>query len=83
MTAKECIIARCKGCHEGRSDCGMVECQLYGLKSASRGCNRAKAIRDYCRWCRNDLPTSVCSSPKCPIYVYLGLTVESTATEKV
>jgi len=82
MTAKECIIRRCKDCHEGRSDCGREDCQLYGLKRAVGGCNRVKAIRDYCRWCRQDLPSAVCTSVKCPIYVYLGFTVESTATEK-
>lgn len=73
MTAKECIKAKCADCFEGRGLCSFTDCPLYSLKKAQKGSNRAKAIRDYCRWCRKDLPYWVYSSPSCPIYKYLNL----------
>lgn len=73
MTAKEAIKARCKDCHEGIGDCQFPDCPLFGLRKSKQGCDRSKAIRDYCRWCRKDLPYWVCSSPSCPIYKYLNL----------
>ncbi len=56
MTAKECIKAKCADCFEGRGDCSHTDCHLFGLRKAKGGCNRSKAIRDYCSWCRNGLP---------------------------
>lgn len=74
MTAKEAIKLRCVGCTEKKTgDCQFTECPLYGLKRSSGGCNRPKAIKLYCAWCRNGLPFGVCSSPECPIYKYLKI----------
>ena len=76
MTAKEAIKARCADCNEKEGDCKFTDCPLFGLKRSSGGCNRPKAIKLYCAWCRNGLSTSVCSSPECAIYKYLGLNVK-------
>jgi hypothetical protein len=73
LTAKETIKARCADCFEGRGDCPHTDCQLFGLRKPKGGCSRTKAIKEYCKWCRNGLPYSTCSSPSCPIYKYLDL----------
>jgi len=45
MTVKETI--KLKYCIE-YSKKVFTDCQLFGLK---QGCNRSKAVRDYCKWC--------------------------------
>jgi len=72
MNAKTAIQLRCKDCQETaiNKPCKFEDCQLYGLNKAMSGCNRTKAIRDYCTWCLNGLPISTCSSLKCPIHQY-------------
>ncbi len=76
MTAKEAIKLKCADCSEKR-DCQFTDCPLYGLKRSVAGCNRNKAIRDYCRWCRKDLPYWVCTSQECPVYKYLKIGSET------
>ena len=77
MTAKEAIKAKCKDCNEKKEgNCKFPECPLFGLRNSVGGCNRPKAIKEYCLWCRHGLSTSVCSSPECPIYKYLELNVK-------
>ena len=70
MTAKEAIKARCYDCNEGHKDCSFIDCPLFGLKRASAGCNRVKAIKEYCKQCMNDNPVRECISVGCPIYQY-------------
>jgi len=72
LTVKYAIKLRCQDCVEGRlSNCKIKKCFLFG-KTVAGAKGRSKAIKDYCRWCRNGLNISVCSSPKCPIYLYLN-----------
>ena len=77
MTAKEAIKLKCKDCYDKKGECPFPECPLFGLKNSAAGCNRNKAIRDYCRWCRKDLPYWVCTSPECPVYKYLKIGSET------
>ena len=72
MTAKEAIQLRCKDCQETtiNKSCKFEDCQLYELNQGKSGCNRTKAITDYCTWCLNGLSISTCSSPNCSIYQY-------------
>ena len=72
MSAKSAIQLRCKDCQETEYNkvCNFTDCFLHGLNQPTGGCNRTKAIRDYCTWCLNGLPISTCSSPKCPIHQY-------------
>jgi hypothetical protein len=72
LTVKFAIKLRCQDCQEGRiSNCKNKKCFLF-QKTVAGAKGRSKAIKDYCRWCRNGLSMSVCSSPKCPIYLYLN-----------
>lgn len=72
LTVKYAIKLRCQDCQEGRiSNCKSKKCFLFE-KYLPGAKGRSKAIKDYCRWCRNGLNMSVCSSPKCPIYLYLN-----------
>lgn len=72
LTVKYAIKLRCQDCQEGRiSNCKHKKCFLFEKTLAGAKC-RSKAIKDYCRWCRNGLSMSVCSSPKCPIFLYLN-----------
>jgi hypothetical protein len=72
LTVKYAIKLRCQDCQEGRiSNCKSKKCFLFE-KYLPGAKGRSKAIRDYCRWCRNGLSMSVCSSPNCSIYLYLN-----------
>ena len=72
MTAKEAIQLRCKDCQETtlNKPCKFTDCHLYGLNQGKRGCNRTKAIKNYCTWCLNGMNIATCSSPNCPIHQY-------------
>jgi len=71
MTAKEAIKARCVDCKESpRSVCKIDSCPLKGLTVAQKGARRAKAIREYCKWCLCGNSFTICVSVNCPIYVY-------------
>ena len=71
MTAKQAIKERCKDCCESsRIACNFDSCELKGLTVAQKGCNRAKAIKEYCKWCMNGNSFTMCISVNCPIYQY-------------
>jgi hypothetical protein len=72
LTAKWAIQERCKDCQDTTINkvCSHEDCQLYGLNKSKSGCNRTKAIIDYCRWCLNGMNISTCCSKNCSIYQY-------------
>ncbi len=71
ITAKEAIKERCRDCCDSdRVVCAFDTCQLKGLYKSQKGCNRTKAIADYCRWCMNGNHVSMCVSVNCAIYKY-------------
>jgi len=70
LTVKYAILLKCRDCVEGRlSSCTFKKCQLFE-KGKAGATGRAKAVKDYCRWCRNGLSMTACVSPTCSIYQY-------------
>lgn len=83
MTAKEAIKARCADCNEKQGDCQFPECQLFGLRKSKGGCDRVKAIREYCTWCMNKASVSMCCSVTCPIYKYRKMRENSSTVAEL
>jgi hypothetical protein len=69
VTAKQAVKARCRDCLAGGRECTFTDCALKGL-AKSIGKVNTLPLPAYGRWCVNDHPFRVCSSPDCTIYQY-------------
>ena len=72
LTVKYAILLRCRDCVEGRiSNCTFKKCPLFE-KAKAGATGRSKAVKEYCRWCRNGLSMISCASTTCGIYLYFN-----------